>query len=131
MPTSGRDCSVRVSFCRRRRRGLTAVWATYILPAPIARAVTQARPRGRLRLRIGEECRSDQTPPRASSTQPPDAKEVKRLRSEYGLEKPEPSASRLAYSGLEFGGIVTVSILLGLWLDAKFGTKPWWLLSLT
>lgn len=62
---------------------------------------------------------------------PPSEKEEKRLREEYGLDNPPSEGSRLAYSGLEFGGIVIASILLGLWLDAKFDSKPWIMLVLT
>ncbi len=61
----------------------------------------------------------------------PSEKEEKRLREEYGLDNPPSNGSRLAYSGLEFGGIVVACILLGLWLDSKFGTKPWLMLLLT
>lgn len=60
----------------------------------------------------------------------PSDKELKRLREEYGLDNPPSNGSRLAYSGLEFGGIVVACILLGVWLDAKFGTKPWLMLVL-
>lgn len=60
----------------------------------------------------------------------PSEKDEKRLREEYGMDSPPSSGSRLAYSGLEFGGIVIVCILLGLWLDSKFDTKPWILLGL-
>lgn len=60
----------------------------------------------------------------------PSEKEEKRLREEYGLDKTPSNGSRLAFSGLEFGGIVVACILLGLWLDSKFGTKPWILLVL-
>ncbi len=60
----------------------------------------------------------------------PDAKEVNRLREEYGMGKPASSAARLATSGIEFGGIIVVAIVLGLWLDSRFDTKPWIMLGL-
>lgn len=60
----------------------------------------------------------------------PSEKEEKRLREEYGLDNPASNGSGLAFSGLEFGGIVVACILLGLWLDSKFGTKPWLMLAL-
>ena len=66
----------------------------------------------------------------SESPKAPDEKEIKRLRADYGLDNPPPNGSALAYSGLEFGGIVAASILLGLWLDSHFGTKPWIMLGL-
>lgn len=69
---------------------------------------------------------SDETPPK----QPPSEREVKRLREEYGLDAQPANGSALAYSGLEFGGIVAASIVIGLWLDSYFGTKPWIMLVL-
>ncbi|MBU1240874.1 AtpZ/AtpI family protein [Myxococcota bacterium] len=38
------------------------------------------------------------------------------------------SAARVSLIGIELGISVTVGILLGLWLDAKFGTSPWLLI---
>jgi F0F1-type ATP synthase assembly protein I len=61
--------------------------------------------------------------------EPPDRKEIDRLREEYGLN-PGKGQGKLVTSGIEFAGIVVVSILLGLWLDRKFGTKPWILMGL-
>ena len=63
-------------------------------------------------------------------TNPDDAKETKRLRQEYGLDAPASPSGRLVTSGIEFAGIVVVCILVGLWLDSRYGTKPWLLLVL-
>lgn len=68
---------------------------------------------------------SDELPPKPA----PSEREEKRLREEYGLDAPPNNGSALAYSGLEFGGIVCVSIVIGLLLDRHFGTKPWIMLA--
>ncbi len=69
---------------------------------------------------------SEELPPKPGPSEP----DLKRLREEYGLSDPPPNGSKLAYSGLEFGGIVAGSIVIGLWLDSRFGTKPWIMLAL-
>ena len=69
---------------------------------------------------------SDDSPPKPA----PSDQDEKRLRHEYGLDAPPNNGSALAYSGLEFGGIVAGSIVIGLLLDRHFGTKPWIMLVL-
>lgn len=70
---------------------------------------------------------SDELPPKPA----PSEHDEKRLRQQYGLENPpDSSGGTLAYAGLEFGGIVAVSIVAGIWLDSRFGTKPWIMLAL-
>ena len=69
---------------------------------------------------------SDELPPKPA----PSERDEKRLREEYGLDAQPSNGSALAYSGLEFGGIVCASIVIGLLLDRQFGTKPWIMLAL-
>ena len=69
---------------------------------------------------------SDELPPKPA----PSEREEKRLREEYGLNAPPNNGGALAYSGLEFGGIVIASIVIGIFLDRHFGTKPWLMLAL-
>ncbi len=65
-----------------------------------------------------------------SSPPSPDRREIDRMREEYGLSKPASPSGKLVTSGIEFAGIVVACILIGLWLDSRFGTKPWILLGL-
>jgi F0F1-type ATP synthase assembly protein I len=60
----------------------------------------------------------------------PDRREIDRMREEYGLSKPASPSGKLVTSGIEFAGIVVACILIGLWLDSRFDSKPWILLGL-
>lgn len=64
--------------------------------------------------------RSDGTPARRSES-------VGKSDQQRGSEAPEPG--ELVGVGLQFAGAIVLFLFLGRWLDSRFGTEPWLLVT--